>query len=371
MNYQKIDDILTSWGKGFQQQPPNDQILKSEILAQISLAPIKIASIRPWVLWLSWSLAAVATVLFFVNSVSLPISNVTSPQPFSLTKSSTEGAALPQADERNQTIIPSGTVPIIDNREFLKKDYSATLRSRDVPGLVDQVQITVRGFNGRVDGSGSSDKTGFISFVIPVNSLDTFRAQIKSLVASKFYLEQVYTQNLLPQKQSIEQSRSDAEKALGQLQDSRQQLISSHSSTVHSLELRLQAVVKEQSSLQAEVTQDPVRQAEINARLEQLAKQKLSLQSQLSQENSRYEQQLSSLDSQISYTQTNLENIQKQDQNLTDNVATIQGYIVINWISLWDAADLYLPGPLVAWLFLIAASALYLWQRKYYGIWVP
>ncbi|OGF03429.1 MAG: hypothetical protein A3H14_01375 [Candidatus Doudnabacteria bacterium RIFCSPLOWO2_12_FULL_49_8] len=369
-NQHDIEDVLTSWGKNSRQEPVNNQILKSEILSKEFATAKKIAPTRAWPLWFSLSLTGVAVILFFVNL--FPTVNFSSPKLWAPSESSpTAGVSAPQNSIIAPDYYPRDVTPVSDNREFLKKDYNATLSSRDVSELVDRIQITVRGFNGRVDGSSGSVKNGYVSFVIPASSLETFRAQIKTLVPGKFYAEQIYTQNLLPQKQSIEQSRTEAEKTLAQLQASRQQLITAHSSAVNSLQQRLNAVAKEQTALQSEVTFDPARQAQINARLDQLAKQKISLQSQLVSENNSYSQKLGSWDSQISYTQTNLENIQKQDQSLVDNVATVQGYIAINWISLWEAADLYMSGPLVAWLFLAAALAVYLWQRRTPEILLP
>ena len=44
----------------------------------------------------------------------------------------------------------------------------------------------------------------------------------------------------------------------------------------------------------------------------------------------------------------NLKTIQLQDSNLLDDVATVNGSISLNWINLWETADAYLPGPILA-----------------------
>ena len=131
-----------------------------------------------------------------------------------------------------------------------------------------------------------------------------------------------------------------------------------------SLSTQISSVSKQIAALDAEVSYDPARQAEIAAQKQQLTNRKISLQNQIATENKNYEQNLSSIDAQIRDSQTTLDSLRNQDQSLLDNVATVQGTISVNWIGIGELMDLYLPGPLIAWVLLAAAVAAYVWQRR-------
>ena len=102
-------------------------------------------------------------------------------------------------------------VPATDTREFLKVNYNASMRTRDVQGLTRRVVTTVRGFDGRIDQESSSPEYGSVGFVIPQSKYDAFRDELESLVNSRFLTVNVSSQNLLPQKQSIEEQQKQAD----------------------------------------------------------------------------------------------------------------------------------------------------------------
>src|SRR3989338_2695499 len=81
---------------------------------------------------------------------------------------------------------PNPDVPVTDTREFLKIYYSASMRTRDVPALTRRVETTVRGYDGRIDTESSAEKYGYVSFALPQVKYDTFRAELESLVDSRF-----------------------------------------------------------------------------------------------------------------------------------------------------------------------------------------
>ena len=344
-----IHEVLKNWGREQRQSPVRNDALKSEILARFkSDVSGELDSAPRRFPWLSLAFGSLAVLIFFLNSS--PIQRI-GPVPQSFlpeSKTSTGGFALPNTSKMLPDYYPySGTgAPITDNREFLKTDYSATLRSRDISGLTGRVETTVRGFGGRVDGSSRAEKYGYVSFAIPANRLESFRGEIKSLVWEKFYTEQSSSQNLLPQKQSIEEQQTQAENTLAGYESDRQNLIANHNRRVASIQARLKAIA------QAE-PKTPELEAEEN-----------SLKNNLSSENASYKSKLAAIDAQIKAAQDNIESIKKQDQNLLDNVATVQGYISITWISLWEALDLYVPGSLLGWLFLLAGLGAYHWNRR-------
>ena len=49
------------------------------------------------------------------------------------------------------------------------------------------------------------------------------------------------------------------------------------------------------------------------------------------------------LDAMISNASNNVTNINKQDDQLIDNVETVNGYVAIEWVSLWEMARIFSP----------------------------
>ena len=255
-------------------------------------------------------------------------------------------------------------VPVTDTREFLKVNYNASMRSRDVQGLTRRVETTVRGYSGRIDQESSSPQYGSISFAIPMSKYDAFRNDIEALVGSRFLTVNISSQNLLPQKQSIEQQQAQADSNLSDLKTQRAQTVTDHSNKVKSLQSQLDANTVAQAALRAEVTNDAGRQAAIASQLAQLATQATALKTSLDGQNSNYANSIASLDSNIKYATDVQKAVQTQDQTLLDNVATVSGTISIQWISLWDTALLYLPGYWIPAIFAALAFLSYLNDRR-------
>ena len=199
---------------------------------------------------------------------------------------------------------------------------------------------------------------------MPASKFEEFRTEIESFVAPKFLSVDISTQNLLPQKQTIEERQEQVEKSLTDLKAERAQRVASHASTVKSLQGQIDANQSEQGALRIEITSDPVRQAQINARLSILYSEAQTLRSRLSNENASYASALSSLDTQIKFTNSNLEAVKTQDQDLLDTVATVRGTLAFNWISYWEIARLYLPGFWIPAILGVLTLLAYLWERR-------
>ncbi|MEQ1500536.1 MAG: hypothetical protein ABL917_04180, partial [Parcubacteria group bacterium] len=81
---------------------------------------------------------------------------------------------------------PNPAVPVSDTREFLKTYYSAYMRTRNVQSLTNRVETVVRGYDGRIDNQSSSEKYGSVSFAMPQGKFSAFRAELESLIGSRF-----------------------------------------------------------------------------------------------------------------------------------------------------------------------------------------
>lgn len=296
------------------------------------------------------------------SSLSVPSTNMgLKPQ-----EQNVESISLDMA--KTNQVLPqdfNSNIPVTDTREFLKTDYHATMRTRDVPKLVRRAETTVRGFGGRIDQTSSTEKYGLVSFVVPKSTFSEFRDEIESFVGQRFLKVEISSQNLLSQKQSIEEMQKEAEQILSDLNTRREKVIADHNANVQSLQSRIKANENEQASLRAEVTTDPERQSQITSRLSVLARGLANLKSQLTNENSAYTNNLNSIDFQIKNANDNLSGIKNQDQDLLDDVETVNGTIVFNWINLWEIVQLYIPGYWIPSIFAILAIVAYWWERHY------
>lgn len=254
---------------------------------------------------------------------------------------------------------PNPDVPVTDTREFLKVYYNAFMRTRDVQGLTRRVETTVRGYAGRIDQESSSPQYGSVSFAVPQSKYDAFRAELESLVGSRFLTVNISSQNLLPQKLSIEEQQKQADTALSNYKTARQKIVTAHASAVQSLQSKIDADAGQLTTLRAE-TQTP----QILAQIQTVSDDWSSLKQQLVNENASYTAQLSNADANIKYTQDWQKAVQTQDQTLLDNVATVTGTVSIQWISLWDMAQLYLPGYWIPAIFAVLAFLSFLWDRR-------
>lgn len=250
-------------------------------------------------------------------------------------------------------------VPITDTREFTKVNYNASMQTRDVQGLTQRVSTTVRGHGGRVDAESSAEKYGYITFSLPESQYEAFRSEVESLVGSKFLSVNVSSQNLLPQKVSIEDQQKQASTTLAEYQTTRQKLTSDHASNVRSIQASITAYTNQLASLRA-ASSTP----EIIAQIQAVSANLSSVQQQLTNENLNYTNQLSSIDSSIKSVQDWQKSINTQDQKLLDTVATVTGTISINWISLWGIALLYLPGYWIPGIFAVLTVLSYLNDRR-------
>jgi len=252
-----------------------------------------------------------------------------------------------------------GDVSATDTREFLKINYNASMRTRDVSGLTRRVETTVRGYSGRIDQESIAPKYGYVSFSMPQSKYDAFRTEIEGFVGSRFLTLNVSSQNLLPQKVSIEEQQKQADTALADSKTVRQKIVSAHASTVQSLQSRIDADARQIAALRTE-TATP----QVLIQIQALSDEWSSLKQQLANENASYTAQLSNADANITYAQNVQKAVQTQDKALLDSVATVTGTISVQWISLWDMALLYLPGYWIPFIFAALTILSYLQDRR-------
>ncbi|MDO8183368.1 MAG: DUF4349 domain-containing protein [bacterium] len=212
---------------------------------------------------------------------------------------------------------PNPDVPITDTREFLKTYYNASMQTRDVPALTRRVETTVRGYDGRIDNESSAEKYGYVSFALPQAKYDAFRAELESLVGRRFLKVDISSQNLLSQKVSIEEQQKQANKTLADYKAARQRIVTAHLNAVPS-----------------------------------------------PSEDASYAINLSNADANIKYAQDWVKGVQTQDATLLANVATVNGTVSVQWISLWDMVRAYLPGYWIPTILAVLAVLSFINDRR-------
>jgi hypothetical protein len=254
--------------------------------------------------------------------------------------------------------------PIKDAREFLKTTYSAAAHSRHVEESVQRIQVSIRGFGGRIDSSSSAERSGFVTFAVPADRFDGFKNEIKNLFGERFYSEHINTENLLPQKESIENQQQGAQKTLDQLRMELNRLIKNHSRIVAAIQSEIDANAVELANLRAEVAEDRIRREIIFNRIWELSRKNSDLGNCLHNENRQFSSNQYSYHSQIRNQEFNLANLDEQDRHLMKTVATVRGSISLSWISIWEIIDLYVPLYWLAALFLAGAVFFYFLHRR-------
>lgn len=255
---------------------------------------------------------------------------------------------------------------ITDTREFLKVNYSAGIKTRDVSDVFRDVKGAIRDVEGRIDSMNETEKQAYISFVIPKSKFDSFRDEVESITHEKLYTESVSSQNLLGQKQNLEQQREEQNNSLAELENQKKNLISSHAQKVSSLNKEL-AAIQEQLEI--------VRQAKVNTQNQDelfnlqnqeniLLQQEANIKQRQASENNSYTSQLQSLNGQIKQYNDNLKNLNKQDEQFENNIETVSGYITIRWVSLWAMAKIFSPIHPTIIVIVIALLLVFYFNRK-------
>lgn len=387
------EGILTEWGTSCRRLPENAGAMRAELLAKLPAAVQGAeAPTRP-VPWFSLALAGMAMVSLLLvvprqrgqnlqtlapAPAGMPTESIE--QKGAATLSEQPGAAgyggfaedesYPDKSRRAVPPVADGLpmreadVPASDSRQFLKTDYSASAETRNVVRLVGRLQALVKGYDGRVDGLRSSKESGSVEFVVPASRFESFRAEVASLVGERFFTEFVSTQNLLPEKRTIEDQERQAQSALTQLKTEREKLGVAHKQTVANLQSQIGGINRELKEVEAQlqVTLNQDMRSILEARKQELLKSRGTLQARLNEENWRYQSDLAGLDAQIKVTEGDIDATKKQDAELLDTVATVRGTISVSWIGLWEAATRYVPAY---WLpITLFAAALYAYWRN-------
>lgn len=257
---------------------------------------------------------------------------------------------------------------INDKREFLKTSYGAQIKTRDVKKLSTRIITMIRGYGGRIDNSSVYSEYGTINFVLPKKSLAAFSGEISSLVPSRFLEENQSDTNLLPEKQGIEANQQTSQKSLDELKKQRLEETKKHSSAVGGIRRNVSDLSSQIAKIDSELSALEVGSSKYNELLmirKDLSNQRTNSNYRLEVENNRYNNEISNIDLQVKNIENYLVDLGKQDQNLLDNVETINGSIYLEHVSVYGVVKLYVPANIL-WpgIIVIVCTLYYLRRRK-------
>lgn len=284
----------------------------------------------------------------------------------------------PSSDSFNESVSKTSVIrpdyyrgdqpDITDTREFLKTSYSASIKTRQVKEVITTVKNMVKGADGRIDSINTSEKSGRVSFVVPKSKFDAFKDEVESITHKKLYTENISSQNLLSQKQNIEEQALNVNNTLTSLREQKKNLDIQHTQAVSKINssigsIQSQLLIIRTSLVNATNTEiiTSLRNQESSRVISETAeKQKLNA------ENNSYATKNSNLQNQIANAEQDLTNVNKQDNNFTNNIETVNGYVSASWVSLWGLAVIFSPiHPIFIIIVLIITIWYYLKKKSY------
>jgi len=263
------------------------------------------------------------------------------------------------------------TSSISDTREFLKTNFGADIKTRDVPAVVTNVKNIIKGADGRIDSISSSDKSGRISFVVAKSKFDDFKIEIEAITNKKLYSETVSSQNLLTQKQNIEEQAKNASTSLADFQKQESDLLIQHNKINDSINSQLLKIGNALIAVRANLanvssTTDPETVLSWKNQQTSLVSQDAIQRSNLNTEYKDYYNQKQKLDTLIANANKAIVDVAKQDNQFTDNVETVNGTVSVTWVSVWEIINIYSPiNPIIIIVVLVLIVLIYLRRKGY------
>ena len=286
-----------------------------------------------------------------------------------------QSVMAPQAEDSSNIAYPDYGRPYYqdnssakDTREFMKVYYNTEIKTRDVKDVTRDVKGAIRDADGRIDNINETPKYAYISFVVPKSKFENFKEEIEGLAHEKLVVENTSSENLLGQKQYIEEQEENAKTALADLKKELPDLNASHAQAVKAFQNSINANSLELIRVREAMakTSDPATLSSLRAQEANLVNSVKSLSENLNSENSTFNIKSQNLKSQIENTEKSLENIAEQDEDFTDNVETVSGSVSVRWVSVWQLAKIFSPIHPIWEILIILAIAWYLLKRKNY-----
>jgi len=391
MFYKKISAQFAHWGKKNQQLSNRNEEIKINVLNSLraTAEPVKIQ--RPGIFrWIALAAVPALAVLLMVNywrHPNVPLAMYAENSGFGGAMSSpqeapVEGIAIDENSNKNadmmetdmtatglgesasfkeratNVIAPAPDIQyypdyyrqnsdITDTREFLKTSLGFEIKTRQVETMYTRLKTIIRGYDGRIDNSSAGEKYARISFVLPKKDYEAFVDEIQTMFPKKFITLNENNANLLGQKQNIEQQTQQTNLSLEELKNSKENLTKKHNEKISALQKEINQLsstiysLTEQKKAVSSTEETTIKK--LNDQINYYTRVRTNKNQELSTENKEYQTKLDNYNKQITYQESRLTNLDKQDQNLINNVETVDGTIALQWVSIFDVINLYMP----------------------------
>lgn len=371
-----ISERLSDWGGHEPRLPANNDALKQKILEAVKPGPASYPTpARRSFLFKFFVVAASAACILLMMANPRLFKNTSGYQAVVRDFDSSPGIMETQnlgltygedvgLGERETSFVKKAVDMIapesmpLDTREFMDTEYYATINSRDVYDDSEKTLTLLRGNGARIDSANQSTRYARISFAMPKSSLEKMIGELKELVPGKFYVESTQSENLLKQKQSIEEEEKSAEQELERLEDQRQDVIDSYTQNINmwkdaldSANRKIESINKEKAS-----TFEPGKIELLSLEFSKEQAAKLKAESKILMFESQYEIDLETADKRISEQQAAIQKLDEEDTALVQKTEVVTGTISLQWISVWGILNLYLPvRPILITLIIMGA----------------
>jgi len=369
MFYKKIIKNFEHWGKKAQQLPLRNEEIKQNVVNSLQTTPKRIVERRPNVLrWLIFVTAPALVILFVFNywqkttTLSTTQYSGAYEQPTiretglglqsSVNIRDESGAELAkQAMFETDINMPSvnyyGAPDITDTREYSKINANFDIKTRKVETFYTRLKTVVHGYGGRIDNSTVNEKWARISFALPKNSYEAFADEVRGMFPKQFIIIRENSTNLLGQKQNIETQTKNTGVSLATIKGNRENLTKVHNEKVVSLQKEINRLnnliysLDQQKKTVSSTDQEAL--DKLNDEINYYSRARTIKNQSLANENTKYQKNLVEIDNQIVNYETSLDNLNKQDKSLINNIDTVNGVIELRWVSIIDFINLYIP----------------------------
>ncbi len=270
---------------------------------------------------------------------------------------------------------------ITDTREFIKKTFSANIKTRDVEDIAKKIELLIKGLGGRIDNSNITNTYASFSFVIPKTNLDELEKQMRTYVHKKLYSQTVSTQNLLGEKQNLERDQDVTKDTITSLSKERQQVQSDYTksantvkSKISSKNSQLKVIQNNIAEIENEIgtaTSTVIRNTKIQELISlqksegTLNQEIASLTSELNNLTNAFKEQMTNLGASLEDQNNVLISLDKQTDSFLDNIETVQGTIYISYITTWGIINVFSPiSPLILLLIIFIIGRLVLLNKQ-------
>lgn len=377
------NDRLSAWGKAQSQTPSRNLEMKNVALFSLKPTQTQSKKIHRFFGWqYALSLSTVLGLVLIVGSFALNrLSYVTSSgknssfgsdaAPLAYNTSLEEVGVVQDLARNSAAMLPMPEQianrfekNVSDTREFLKTYYQATLRTRQVAKLAMHIQTMARGYGGRVDNISVNKESAYISFVVPKDKFEMLTNELRTLVGPKFIEEIISAQNLLSEKQGIENRTDVAEQSLDSIKKQREELIANHNTAVTNFQKIINNYGAQINDLrnQFAATTSTEHQQTISSQIGYATRLQNGVRQELIQENNRYEYAVQASDAGISAGEKRIDYLAGQDEDLRANVETVEASVSLQWISVWEIIELSVP---IYWILSIIGAVSVVGYFKY------